>query len=66
MYYETSDLLSITNLQIYDRDKYEQVKVIISYKSAMDSNTFLFESTRTKKVIVNSARLNSCLYMYKQ
>ena len=38
-------LFSITSLRVYDKEKREQVKVIIFYNSEMDSNTFLFEST---------------------
>ena len=45
VYHETLDLLSSTNSRIYDKDKCKQVKVIILYKYAMNSNTFLFDPT---------------------
>ena len=48
VYYETRYLFSITKSWIYDKEKREQVKVIISYKSAMDLNTFLFDTTGSK------------------
>ena len=41
--HDTSDLFSITKSWIYNKEKREQVKVIIIYESVMDSNTFLFE-----------------------
>ena len=43
LYYETCALFSSTKSRIYDKEKHKQVKVIIFYKSAMDSNTFLFD-----------------------
>ena len=48
VYYETRDLLSGTKLRIYDKDEHKKVKVSISYKYAMDLNTFLFDPTRLK------------------
>ena len=45
---ETRDFFSRTKYQIYDKDKYDQVKVIIPYKYNMDSNTFLFHPARSK------------------
>ena len=45
LYYDTRALFSRTNLQIYDKDKIEQVKVILLYKYTMDSNTLLFYPT---------------------
>ena len=52
MYYETRELFSSTKSQNYDKEKRDQVKVILLYKSVMDSNTFIFDSTDPK--IVNS------------
>ena len=43
MCYETHDLFSSTKSQTYNKVKHNQVKLIISYKFAMESNTFLFE-----------------------
>ena len=48
LYYETRAVLSITKLQIYGKHKRKQVKVIILYKSVMDSNTSLFEPAKPK------------------
>ena len=48
VYYETRALFSSTKSQIYDKDKREQVKVVLLYKSAKDSNKFLFEPTVLK------------------
>ena len=45
VYYDTHALFSSTKLRIYDKYKRKQVKVIIWYKSMMDSNTFLFDPT---------------------
>ena len=42
LYYESRALFYITNLQIYDKDKREQVRIMILYKHTMDSYTFLF------------------------
>ena len=44
----TCDLLSSNKSQIYVKDKQEQVKVIIFYKSAMDPNTILFDTKNPK------------------
>ena len=41
-------LFSITSSKIYNKDKREQVKAIIFYKSAMDSNPLLFETFKLK------------------
>ena len=48
VYYETRALFSGTNLRIYDKWKREQVKVILFYKSLMESNTLLFDPTDHK------------------
>ena len=42
VYYETNALLSRIKPLIYNKDKQNLVKLIISYKSVMDSNTFFF------------------------
>ena len=42
VYYNTCALFSSTKSKINDREKFEQVKVVILYKSVMDSNTLLF------------------------
>ena len=60
VYYETRAIFSSTNSQIYNKEEREHVKVIIPYKSVMDSNTFLFESARPKYIIVDSSGLNFC------
>ena len=49
MYYDTRDLFSSTKLWIYDKYKRKRVKVIILYKSMMDSNTFLFDPAEPEK-----------------
>ena len=41
-------LFSITSSKIYNKEKREQVKAIIFYKSAMDSNPLLFETFKLK------------------
>ena len=43
VYYDTRALLLSTKWWIYDEEKRKQVKVILLYKSAMDSNKFLFD-----------------------
>ena len=48
MNYETCALLSINKLIIYDKDKRDQVKVIIFYKSVMNSNAFWFNPANPK------------------
>ena len=48
VHYDTHALFSSTKLWIYYKKKNEQVRIIISYKSAMDSNTFLFYPTDPK------------------
>ena len=48
VYYETCALFSSTKSRIYDKEKSEQVKLVLLYKSVMDSNTFLFEPTVPK------------------
>ena len=48
VYYETYALLSSNKLKINDRDKLEQVNVIILYKYVIKSNTFLFKIARPK------------------
>ena len=45
MYYEARALFLRTKSRIYDKDKREQVKVVLLFKSAMDSNKFLFNPT---------------------
>ena len=47
-YYGTHSLFSSTKLQIYDKEKCERVKVIIFYKSAMDSNIILLDLSKPK------------------
>ena len=42
VYYDTRDLFLTTNLLINGKEKSDHLKLVISYKSAMDSNTFLF------------------------
>ena len=66
MYYETRGLLSSTNSQIYDKEEHDHVKVIISYKYAIDLNKLLFESSGPKYVIVRSSRIMLRPCMYKQ
>ena len=48
LYYENGDLLSKNRVQIYDKDKHEQVTVIVLYKSEMGLITFLFDTTDPK------------------
>ena len=48
VYDETSDLLSSTKLQIYNKEKHEQAKVIILYKYTINSNIFLFDPANLK------------------
>ena len=48
LHYETHALFGSTESQIYDKEKPDHVKVIISYKSAMDLNLFLFHPTNPK------------------
>ena len=48
MYCDNSTLLSSTESRIYDKDKHERGKVIILYKSGMDSNIFLFDPADPK------------------
>ena len=43
MYYYTRGLFSITKLQVYDKEKRDQVKVVLLYQSVIESNTFLFD-----------------------
>ena len=50
VYYETRDLFLSTKSQIYNKEKHKQTKVILLYKSAMDSNIFLFDPSKTKIV----------------
>ena len=45
MYYETRAVFSSTTLRINNKDKREQMKVVLYYKSEMGSNTFLFDTT---------------------
>ena len=45
MHYETRALFSSTKSWIYDKEKFEQVKVILFYKYVMELNTFLFDPT---------------------
>ena len=60
VYCETSALLSSTRLLIYDKEIRDHVKVIISYKSAMDPNILLFESKNISESIPPGLR---CLYV---
>ena len=48
MYFWNRDLFSSTKSQIQDKEKREQVKVIILYKSVMKLNTFLFGPVNLK------------------
>ena len=48
VYYETSDLFSITKSQIYNKDKHEPVQEVSFYKPSMESNTFLFDTNVPK------------------
>ena len=48
MYYYTRGLFSITKLQVYDKEKRDQVKVVLLYQSVIESNTFLFDPTVPK------------------
>ena len=48
LYYETRALFSSTSSRIYDKQKCEQVKVFLFYKSAMGLKTLLFKPTETK------------------
>ena len=43
LYYENCALFSSTKTQIYDKEKCDQVKVVLLYKSAIYPNTFLFD-----------------------
>ena len=63
---DTSALFSITKLLIYFKEKRKRVKEFIAYKSAVDSNTFLFDSARPKYIIVESVRIKLSLCMYKK
>ena len=65
VYFDTRDMLSNTNSQIYDKEEHEYVKVVISYKSAFESNTFLFETARPK---INHSWVlqNQVAYIYLQ
>ena len=65
VYYDTRDLFSSTKLWIYDKDKRKRFGVIISYKSAMDSNTFIFESSGPK-ILHSQVRQDQVAYMYVQ
>ena len=48
VYYDNRALFSSTSSQLYDKEKREQVNLILFYKSNMDSNAFLFETTIPK------------------
>ena len=48
LYYGNHGLFSRTKSLIYYKNKREQVKLIIFYKSAIDSNTKLFDPTVPK------------------
>ena len=50
MYYETNSLFSSTKSRIYNKDKRKQAKLIISFKSTMDLNKFLFDTSGPKIV----------------
>ena len=65
MHYETRALFSSTKSWIYDKEKFEQVKVILFYKSVMESNSFLFDPTVRKYIIVELSMLKLRLRMYK-
>ena len=51
-YYETRDLFSSNRSKIYNKDKHKRVKVIIFNKSAMESNTLIFDPVRPKIIHV--------------
>ena len=63
LYYNTRDLFSSTSSQVYYKKKREQVNVIPFYKSAMDLNTFLFETTLLK-IGDSQVGQNQVVYMY--
>ena len=46
LYYENHALISCTRSKINEKEKFEQVKVIIFNEYAMDSNTFLIDSDK--------------------
>ena len=48
VYYDNFDFFSITKLQIYDENKSEWISLTILYKSTMDSNKNLFDTTEPK------------------
>ena len=48
VYSDTHDLFASTKSQIYDKERRNQVKVIIFYKHVIESNTFLFGPTDMK------------------
>ena len=48
VYYETRALFLSTKLRMQDKDKHEQVNVIIFYISDIDSSKVLFDTTETK------------------
>ena len=48
VYYDTRNLFSITKSQIYDKNKRDKVKIIILYKSVVESSTFLSENADPK------------------
>ena len=48
VYHETNSLLPIIKLKVHDKEKRNRVKLIISYKSVMDSNELLFDFTGPK------------------
>ena len=59
----TRALFSSTKSRIYDKEKLEKVKVILFYKLAMDSNTFLFEPIVPKIGHMPSRPGSSCVYV---
>ena len=50
VYYETCALFSSTTSQIDNKYKREQMKLVLLYKSVIDLNKFLFDTTVPKIV----------------
>ena len=66
LYYENHTLFSSTKLRIYNKDKHDRVKLILFYKSAMESNTLFFDPTEQKYFTVKLTRIKFYLRTYKQ
>ena len=67
VYFETCASFESTTSLIYNIENRGQVGLVISFKFAKDSHTFLFESSRPKYVIFKSTRimLLLCIYTYR-